>query len=234
MEDPTNSKYMSVSKNVITLIAVIVLFSQLCFASNSGIILDTRKTRALVSDEYTYYGLDFSKFRLINGEKMGQGELIKNTFCPAWIGAYDAKLPENTLRRHLNVTILNDERYPFQTEQFLKNNSSTIVNLSSPAMSMDTLEMIVKDYQLSRKSGIGLSIIISDFNKYNELVTGYVTFFDIESREILYVSISEGNAIGMGMTNHWLAGLVEGWYQFIRLGFEKEKRKAIKAEKKKL
>lgn len=186
-----------------------------------------------MSDEYTFYGIDFSKFKLINGKKMAQGEDIKNTFCPAWLAMFD----ENKMHKHqksrLYVETLNDERYPFQSEQYLKNNPATIVNLYSIAWSVDTLELIVKDYQLTRKSGIGISFIISEFNKNEEQVKGYATFFDIDTRDLLYVFKAYGTASGVGMTNHWYKGLDDAWNDYFFQVFQSEKSKVLQAEKNK-
>lgn len=222
---------MSICKKFIAPIVVLVLFSQLCFAKKPEVIVDSQRTRVMLSNEYTYYGIDFSKLRLINSAKMAQGESIKNTFCPAWLGKFDEYYTEGYLRPRLGAEILNDERYPFQAEQYLKNNPSTIVNLYATAWSVDTLRMMVKDYQLVRKSGIGISFIISEFNKNEEEVIGYVSFFDIETRELLFVIKTYGKALGTGMTNHWFNGLYKAWNDYFYQTFNTDKKKVIKAER---
>lgn len=225
---------MTYYKRAIGLILFLILFSQFCIAGMPQVIVDSQLTRVMLSNEYTYYGIDFSKFKLINGEKMAQGESIKNTFCPAWLEKFDENNSQMFLKSRFYVETLNDERYPFQAEQYLKNSHTTIVSLYSIKWSIDTLELIVKDYQLTRKSGIGVSYIISEFNKNNELVSGYVTFFDIETRDLLYVFKTHGYGRGTGMTNHWYKGLKYGWNDYFLQGFQSDKSKVIQAEKNKM
>ena len=99
----------------------LVLVCQIGIAKDPEVLIDSQKTRVFMSDEYTFYGIDFSKFRLINTTKMHLGENIKNDFFPAWLREFDDKYTKKYLRQRLVVDVLNDERSRFQVEQFLKN-----------------------------------------------------------------------------------------------------------------
>ena len=74
----------------------------------------------------------------------------------------------------------------------MRNDPSNIVDYQSTPWNADNLSLIVQDYQLERESGIGISYIIAEFNKNEETVIGYVTFFDIETRELMFVVKAHG------------------------------------------
>ena len=74
-------------------------------------------------------------------------------------------------------------------------------------MSFTDLEKIIKSYVLNEKSGIGMVVNIVNFNKPREYVSGYVTFFDIATREILYSLEATGPAGGGGWAGHWASGI---------------------------
>jgi len=209
----------------------LVLVCQLGTAKDPEVLIDSQKTRVLMSDEYTFYGIDFSKFRLINTTKMHLGENIKNDFFPAWLREFDDKYTKKYLRQRLVVDVLNDERSRFQVEQFLKNDPSNIVSYFSTLWNADTLLSMVQDYQLERETGIGISFIIAEFNKNEEEVIGYVTFFDIETRELMFVVKALGDAVGMGMTSHWYNGLYDAWNDYFYQNFSMDKKKAIRTAK---
>ena len=227
-----NDKSMKPSKTKVIGFLVIFLFiTHSGFTRDPQVIVDTDKKLVLEANEITFYGIDFSKLRLINPRKLDQGKLIKHTYCPAWIERFNDYFTEKKIYKMLSVQTLKDRRDPFQFEQSLKNNEKTTVSYNPPMLNIDSLNIIVGDYKLLENDGIGVSIIISEFRKQDEKVTGYITFFDIASRELLYVVKVHGKAGGKGMTTHWFEGYYEVWAHFIDDTYKKEKKKYKKDQK---
>lgn len=211
---------------------ILMLLSQFTLAEDYEDIVRTGKQEVLLSQEFTFYGLDFSFLKLVNAEKMTEGESIKNTYCPAWIGEFDKEYTQKKVEGLLNIEVVYDKRYPFQSDQYVKNDANTIVSMYSVTMSTDALEAIVKDYSLEESSGIGLSMIVAELNKPDEDAISYITFFDISSRELLYVVEIKGSGSGMGMTKHWYYGIDNSFYDYFQNRFRFDQRKAIKEAKK--
>jgi hypothetical protein len=78
-------------------------------------------------------------------------------------------------------------------------------------MPFEDLQTIVQSYVLREKQGIGMVINLVNFNKDKEYALIYVTFFDIETREIMFAAEVTGNAGGSGMTKHWASGVEEAF-----------------------
>jgi len=192
---------------------------------DAEIITDAKKKEVLGATQLTFYGIDFSKLRLINPNKIEQGELIKYTYCPAWIEMFDKDFPEKKVKKMLSVIDLRDKRTEFQSEQLEKNDETTAVSYKPPMLNADSIELIVADYNLRETSGIGMSLILSQFRKHDEDVTGFVTFFDIGTRELLYVVKVHAKAGGRGMVEHWFVGLKDVWLQFIADTYDREKKR---------
>ena len=53
-------------------------------------------------------------------------------------------------------------------------------------------------------------IVLVNFNKDREYSMQYVTFFDLETREIVYAVLTTGEAGGSGMGGHWADGVIDG------------------------
>lgn len=223
---------MNSTKSIIGLSVIFLFFSQFCLGKDYEEYFSKGKTRVLQSKEYTLYGIDFSNLRLINKYKMDQGEIIKSTYCPEWLEKFDGDFTQKELKKLINVETLNDRRYPFQSDQNSKNNASTLVCISPLIMTIDTLDVIVKDYQLEEKNGIGLSMIVSELNKDDEKSIGYITFFDIASRELLFVVKVQGLKGGYGMSRHWYERFSGAWYNYFYQKFKYDKRKALRLDKK--
>jgi len=49
-----------------------------------------------------------------------------------------------------------------------------------------------------------------NFNKDREFSMQWVTFFDIETRKIMYAVLTTGEAGGGGMVGHWAKGVENG------------------------
>ena len=66
------------------------------------------------------------------------------------------------------------------------------------------IEKFLSEYSLSQKTGIGLVVFLAEINKEKESIFLHFVFFDIKSRNIIYVYNSHNTgAAGIGMEEHW-------------------------------
>ena len=206
----------------------LLLANHTTHAADYKVVHDSNKTRVLLSEEITFYGLDFSRLTLVNRQRMFDKKKIKNIYCPAWIIEFDETNSATYLRKKLKIENLQDKRYPFQSDQYLKREVDLIVSHNIPHFNIDSIKTVVSKYSLKQKRGIGLSFIITHFLKDEEEVKGYITFFDIGTRELLYVIESRAGAEGLGLTKHWSKGIHDAWIEYFIYDHPKYRRQAMK------
>jgi hypothetical protein len=71
------------------------------------------------------------------------------------------------------------------------------------------VEQIVGEYDFKGKSGIGLMFIVESFSKPNEEGSIWVTFINMDNKEVLFSERMAAPPKGFGMRNFW-AGCVYG------------------------
>lgn len=155
------------------------------------------------ADEIIYFGLDFSKAKMIGSEGFSNPDDIKARFFRSWnmvlvneASKYDLKkaFKKDVLRRDFSVI---DERNTLP-------DAATLVINSDYKITREDVEDVVKDYNGEYNSGVGLVFIIESFNKTGEIGKMWVTFFDIESKEVLVTRRYSGEPGGFGLRNYWV------------------------------
>jgi len=78
------------------------------------------------------------------------------------------------------------------------------------------IEKFLSEYSLSQKTGVGLVVFIAEMNKEKESTLLHFVFFDIKSRNIIYVYNSHNTgAAGIGMEKHWKRNFSGSVYNFL-------------------
>ncbi len=103
--------------------------------------------------------------------------------------------------------------------------------ISTHTISKDSIQSYISKYNLSEKEGVGFVVIIECFDNANKKVSGYFTFFDISSKQILkidYISSKDGNSYNR--VSDWGVALVIAFKRYLKL--YKENRKAFSESEK--
>ncbi|MCH2229846.1 MAG: hypothetical protein MK105_05840 [Crocinitomicaceae bacterium] len=169
-------------------------------------------TRVFDAEEIVFYGIDFSNFRLVNPEKHGQENELKK-FLTAWMSDFHKSFPKERVKAILKKDIERDLQSVQQRYQLL---GDKWIVFNDYRFDFDTLKSILKSYELPQNEGLGLVLIIENFNKEAENVMVNYTFFDIKTKEVLWSLKIQSYAGGAGMTNHWANGLIMSMGQFKR------------------
>jgi hypothetical protein len=160
------------------------------------------------AEAINWYGLDLSMASLTNGKKSKDGELIRDTYCPAWITYFNDKIPPEKLekRSYFGKKVIYD---PVSVQDRYKLlDTETWVTHYEKNINEEQIKDLIKSYELQEKEGIGCVLIVDNLNKPKERTTAYLTFFDIKSREIYWLIKSKAKADGWGMTGFWGQGLM--------------------------
>lgn len=80
-------------------------------------------------------------------------------------------------------------------------------------LTIDTIIIIVKNYTLPQNDGIGVIFIGEMFNDVKDPIryfSAYMTFFDIQSREVYLSTKVKGRpGSNFGFTKYWVNGMTE-------------------------
>jgi hypothetical protein len=90
----------------------------------------------------------------------------------------------------------------------------------------DTLQGITDSYILRKNEGVGFVVNLENFNKEDNYLTAYYTFFDISSRNILWSAEIISFPKGRGMTDYWGYGIRSG----IKIFMDKVYFKSVKKQ----
>jgi len=151
----------------------------------------------------TYYGLDFSHFKLYNMKKVGTEESVIK-YIPAWIEHFESKKGEHSLNELFKFEVKTNFDLLYRYKEIEDNWISFSIN----TLNNDSIQSIVNSYPSSDLNEIGLVIIIECFDKETENAIVNYTFFNIQTKEILWSIKLRGDAGRAGMTDHWGKGLV--------------------------
>jgi hypothetical protein len=159
----------------------------MCVCSNASIgqnVNHQQLVRISDAELIYFYGYDISKSKVTDPKRGGQPlahymhELVAEmtTYLSKkrllkWFGFKDIGFKLNGTHDS-NISVKSDELfYP----EYMPDKSLT----------QDSIEQMIFRYKIEEKSGIGLVIIYEYFSRKRKSVSGYMCFFDIETREIL-------------------------------------------------
>lgn len=203
---------------------LLTIFTIIFFISNGYTqkksVLDefgSGKKRVLSSDNLTYYGMDFSLFKINNPRKVGEEDIIIE-YIPDWIYEFEkewVKSPYDSKMQRLMKKKMSEHKVEIQNSYTLLKDKEW-VTFTSNVLKPETLESKIKSYNKHSDKGIGFVIIIETFSKPNKRVIANYTFFDVSTSEILWSLKIFGLAGDSGMTMYWARGLKSSFLHFIR------------------
>ncbi len=190
-----------------------LIVSSIFMAAN---LMAQSANEALLAREITWYGIDYSRVKLI-GEFSQFGDAgvkseseIRDKYFPAWnelvlkeANKYDIKsaFRKNHVIYDLDAVNLRNSRV----------NPGHLISLSDNDqnnLDEDAIQAIVSEYPASGK-GYGLVFIAKSLDKRREMGSYHVVLFDKESRKVVFNKILTGKAAGFGIRNYWARSYYE-------------------------
>lgn len=173
-----------------------------------------------------YYGIDFSNFGFYYPEKEGL-ELTFRKFFTEWRNAVHENLSVPDLEKMLTKSVKKDFQPVQSRDGLIRDEWITLEAYSFPT---DTLQKIVKEYELTEKEGVGLVLIMESFNQKKEHARVNFTFFDIATREVLWSVESKGDTMGSQITKRWAKAIEYSFVPF-KQAYRKSMREVKKSRK---
>ena len=225
-------------KKTMSLLIFILLFISNINAQKrkEGIdLVNEYSTKVVDANEIVYYGWDFSHVKLFDGDYMGNSEDDLKSRIGSIIGLLSERYTPKEMSKLLNKDIVSD--MDNIQRKYIERDYSNLVSFTNFEMKLTDIENIINSYDLSQKSGIGLVIIAECMNKPDKFTTGYVTFFNLENKSLLWVTKMKGRPDRKSkFSKEWFYGFEETILYWIPEFYEpkiKEIKKAKKKERKK-
>lgn len=181
-----------------TLIALLLLFAWTAPAQD---VFDTKTP-------VTWLGLDYSGLKFIKSDETVTESELQDKYFPGWNDLilnepkkYD--IAKATGRKEVAhdidaVTAVNEKA---------KGNFITTDKNAFEHLSNDKVKQMVKQYNLKGKSGLGLVFIVESMDKVREEASIWVTFINMETKEVLLSKPVTGKSGGFGFRNYWAASV---------------------------
>ena len=163
------------------------------------------------STEITWLGLDFSGAKLIGDrERLGSESDIRHlldAINELMINEADkynvaAAIQRKTVDNEIDVTM--EHNAELDVLAMISADGKDHVHLNR-----SLVEEIISSYDFKGKSGIGLIFNVESFNKLLEEGSFWITFVNMDSKEVLFTERVTAPPSGFGMRNFW-AGSVNG------------------------
>ncbi len=201
---------------LITLIIMLsISFSTKAQKRKSGLPIVEENTKSIVdADTIYYYGWDMANMKLSDGTWVDKAEelrprissiigMLSDRFSPAYV----SKALQKEVQADLDVI----------QKLYIESDYKDFVTFNPYKLSKESLIEIVEGYELSDNSGVGLVIIAENMNKNERYTTAFVTFFDLETRQLLWVTKMKGlPGSKWGFSKYWYEGYLECFYYFLK------------------
>jgi hypothetical protein len=164
-------------------------------------------SKVFSSTEMTFFGVDFTKAKFVAEKETGSE--LKYEVLP---GINTLMVSEQAKNYNLKMAFQKDVVYYDPTAVNALNSkvdADKLTSFNPTKVERADLDAMVKNYTSSeKKEGLGLALIVENFNKAEKMGTVWVTFFDIATKKILLAEKMSGKPMGITVTNFW-AGVIK-------------------------
>jgi hypothetical protein len=180
--------------------------------------------KAVVNAEtLTYYGLDFSFLKYVR-PKMALEDDVLRKYLGAWFEFYQKEIPPRSfLFRWLGFKHYNFDSSSAQSR--IDSVARDWVVVTTPEIEIEEIAETIKSYSLKGDTGLGFVIHPVEFNHIEENAKCYFTFFDIATRDILWIAETTGNINGNGTSQWYGYAMVECTRNYIDQVYKKNIKK---------
>lgn len=186
------------------------------FSINSIYAQKHKKGILIVADELNkvnqtnviyYYGWDLSNAKLTDGKLISRPEELSQK-VGGILGLLSERFNATAMERYLKKEVIID--LDIVQKEIKDVDYDNFVTFNSYELSKDEIAQIVRAYQMTDNEGVGLVMIGENLNKSDRYATAYITFFDVKSKELIWVTKMKGlPGSKWGFSKYWYEGLLE-------------------------
>ena len=157
-------------------------------------------------DQLTWYGLDFSKAKMVGSEGFKKPSEIKSKLFNDWNNTIITESIKFDLKRFFRkATVTNELGLVEKRNQTV--DVDNLVTNNTYTLELSEVDKIISEYKTDKKEGIGVVFIIESFDKTIAKGTMYVTFFSLATKKVLLTEKMTGKAGGAGLKGYWLGSV---------------------------
>mgnify|MGYP001592684182 CR=1 FL=1 len=192
-------------KNNTIIRKAIALFVLIISIYNFGYSQSRQDIFSRTGAKIVWLGLDFTQVRLVGP----LGTVDKDELLPLFDEMNMIVISERT-KYNFEAALRKDE-VPYNLEIVTKLNSEIdpgkaiayASNGEGGRLNEEAISVLVKQYRIENKEGIGLVFFMETLDKVREKGTMWVTFFNLADRNVLFTERMSGVAGGITFRNHW-------------------------------
>lgn len=174
------------------------------------------------SPSIIWYGWDFSHSKMRDFKKFQEGELILGRHMPAILALMEKKYSKKDITRSTKKDSVMVDMLSIQ-DLYQTIDAKKFIVPRIMEIQVDDIKSIVKSYSLPQKEGLGMVVIIEMMNSEDDrYVSGYITYFDVATREVYYTTKMKGiPGSKWGFDDYWFNGLTEIFDYFFAYYYNK-------------
>ena len=182
----------------ITSFIIFIFFSIECKAQSLFELVKQKKSTVV------FLGLDFTHARFVGKSKFNSRKSMKDVLITPLNYLLGAERKKYDLAGSMHFP---ESQYTLDAEYLIRlNDIETDEQLfydTDTILTDKDLQQAVHDYELTRNSGMGISLIVENLNGNKEIGSFWVTFFDLSTKKIIIAENIKGKAGGAGLRNYW-------------------------------
>ena len=196
------------------LIFLLIGFSSNAQKRKSGLTIVSNTNAVINANKIHFYGWDIANMKLSDGTWIDKAEELRPRLS-SMIGLLSSRFSPEYVAKALNKEVEAD--LDVVQKLYMDIDYNDFVTFNPYEISEDYLKEIVKAYNLPQNKGVGLVIIAENMNKEERYTTAFVTFFDLETRKLLWVTKMKGlPGSKWGFSKYWYEGYLECFYYFLK------------------
>lgn len=187
------------------------MLSLVLFVSAGYVCAQTKADIFNEKNEITWLGLDFTQVKFIgSATQWGEAgeitnEQLREKYFPSWNQLFidepkkfDVAGAVNRAQVQYATEVTANVNKAAKKKDYFSDNPDDYSLLNE-----EKVTALVKKYDFSGKSGIGLVFFVEGMSKAKEEASMWVTFVDMKSKKVLYTVRQTGKSGGFGFRNYW-------------------------------
>ena len=157
-------------------------------------------SQILTGETITFFGLDFSKAKMI-GEGFNDPAAIKSNLFNSWNALFRVE-PD---KYDIGAALKKKATYDFDNVN--RNNKTVdadkLVTMNDYSITAAEAESVIKKYDTKGKTGLGGVFVVESFDKTKVKGFIYIILFDMATKKVIINRKLDGDGGGFGLKNYW-------------------------------
>ncbi|MBC7387935.1 MAG: hypothetical protein H7329_01870 [Opitutaceae bacterium] len=188
-------------------IIFVLLFYALIFQIKAQAVF--RSEDVFRVESLTWYGLNFTLAQLVGPfdnikySTDKDAAKLRDHYFRAWNDIVIQENPKYNVAKFYKKKFVDYDLSEVERLNALINPEKILINGIAPRLTLEKIQSAIHNYDTKGKSGIGLVYVVETFNKLLKKSIIHVTFFDMSTKNIIFLKTMEANPSGGGLRNYW-------------------------------